>query len=228
MLAILQCNASISEPVFDWKASRTMFIVIACTDNIISKILKWYLHWMFFCENRAIWISLDSPTHCAWSHPELNESQYCRICLKAKSFRCQTYQPIPNHHQLQNKLSKYYLAFRLKPRCFTSYQCINLLTPPPLGLKFLQLVRTSCVEVINTSYLSTSQTIYLHFFSWIFGLFFTNQKMKLSRDPLPTELCICSLNSRTVSLSVIIEIALLEPRVLFCFFLLQEYHIHFP
>lgn len=42
--------------------------------------------------------------------------------------------------------------------------------------------------------------------------------MKLSRDPLPIELCICSLNYRTVSFSVIIEIALLEPTVQFCFF----------
>lgn len=70
------------------------------------------------------------------------------------------------------------------------------------------------MEVINTSQLSTSQTIYLHFFSRVLGLACTNQKGKVSRDPLSIKLCVCSLScSETLSLSVIIEIALLEPNV---------------
>lgn len=151
-LAILQCDASISEPVFDWKAPRIMFIVIVCTDNIIAKILKWYLHLMLFCENRAIWSSLGIPTHCVWSQPALNEFQYCRICLKSKSFGCQTYQPVPNHHHLENMLSKNFLAFRLKSLIVllllsvltsslqsTWPQCINLLTAVHLASDFYNL-----------------------------------------------------------------------------------------
>lgn len=70
---------------------------------------------MLFCENRAIWNSRGTPTHCnCVESPALNEFQYCRICLKAKSFGCQTYQPVPNHHRLENMLSKNFLAFRLK------------------------------------------------------------------------------------------------------------------
>lgn len=141
-----------------------MFIVIVCMLGIISRMVSLFSV-VLWKQGYLEQLGHRNNCKCVESHRTYWFSEHCRSYLEAKHSRCLTYQPLSNHHQLENKLRNNFLGFRKSLVFLLLLTILTLLSTWPLIFKRNKLCGGDKYKLTFSSW-----SICLYFFWRILGM----------------------------------------------------------